>query len=713
MRNFFLLALMGFSFLVTGCGAVRTVVNNLHHDTCVKSHNIFVCAAETTPSVPVAKPPRTCYGVAVRTPHGVDKIAHTNQGPFCASLQRETVRKAFKAKAGVNCYIEGEGGDQEVVCAALWPIFIPMVVGWLLQGLTPTLRRRVVVAAVIAAITLIAIHEANAGITCQKAVNLIEAKEKVMPAFALVLLKGCKIKETGSVKDLLANSDRLESAAKNIVTSAERYCGDSSVRGAGVVECFAKINQLAEIAKGKSLEASNLWLAAKEKADAERRAKAKAQQKAEIKALLKSGDKQVEEAKELIEAMQGLKLEEGSCGGLVFLFLFYFLLARLEGNRCVSVVVLAAMGCLVASFADAAICTSMEGASNKVAAQYGLKIYDCDDEVSQASKDAVFNVIYRGYVAQKGSLSEEYVKGRWARVEDAFWSVWGDAPLWQVKIAAAICSKEFLCGVQIKFSEWESKYWVGSRNNNGSVDCGITQINSGNTEFSCDELQDFTTAFKEQKRIIMLKVRGSSSKSTWRKRIHRYNGSGSKARQYGKKVWSWSGAGVAPAFLGLLLGWVRRRRESIAWVMGHTGVILLLVLPMVALVSCFDSFENDVGGIQERMRAINCSVESQQYICDGIEEPVYYRGRKIYNGNHTRYYKYQSVSTGEMYHPRHRPVCQELGERPFPPELLIELRNLEGARVRALEEGRNKVLGLMVLWILVALGLAWLYREEL
>jgi hypothetical protein len=184
-----------------------------------------------------------------------------------------------------------------------------------------------------------------------------------------------------------------------------------------------------------------------------------------------------------------------------------------------------------------AACTSTEEAVNKVTTQYGFLRYNCDkDEVSRASKDAVYDVIYRGYVAQKGPLSKEYIKTRWARVEDAFWRVWGDAPLWQVKIAAAICSKEFLCGVQIKFSEWESHYWIGSqRNNNGTIDCGITQINSGNTEFSCDELQDFTTAFREQKRIIMLKVRGSSKRSVWRKRIHRYNHA--RNHEYGNKIW--------------------------------------------------------------------------------------------------------------------------------------------------------------------------------
>ncbi len=445
----------------------------------------------------------------------------------------EAYMRALKVMINHGCSIKGG----ELKCANGTGLVLAALFMFLLGRIRPQLRVVIGVTALLAGVVIA--NNADAAVTCQKAVTIISAKEKVAPAVAIVLLEGCNLSTEGSVKDLWNRSTILERAAKRIIASAERYCEDSSVRGVGVVKCFADINQLAKIAEGKSLRASNLWLAAREQADAEKKAEAKALQKAEIKALLNAGDKQVEEAKELIKAMEGLVVEEGSCGGLVFLFLFYFLLARLEGNRCVSVVVLAAMGCLVASFADAAICTSMEKDVNKVAAQYGLKLYDCK-EVSQASKDAVYSVIYRGYVAQKGSLSEEYIRSRWVRAEGAFWSVWGGAPLWQAKIAAAICAKETLCGVTVKFSEWETHRFESPRNSNGTVDCGITQINSNSTSYSCSQLQNLETAFKEQRRIIKLKVRNSNRKDVWEKRIHRYNGSGTKAQKYARLIMSWA-----------------------------------------------------------------------------------------------------------------------------------------------------------------------------
>ena len=110
----------------------------------------------------------------------------------------------------------------------------------------------------------------------------------------------------------------------------------------------------------------------------------------------------------------------------------------------------------------------------------------------------------------------------------------------QAKIAIAICAKEYLCGVTVKFSEWENYRFQGPKNNNGTVDCGVTQINSGSTEYSCDELQNHKIAFEEQKRIIMIKVRGSASKAVWKKRIHHYNGSGPKARAYGQLIINWA-----------------------------------------------------------------------------------------------------------------------------------------------------------------------------
>ena len=201
--------------------------------------------------------------------------------------------------------------------------------------------------------------------------------------------------------------------------------------------------------------------------------------------------------------------------------------------------------------ASAEKCSPDQLAANKVGAQFGAKLYDCEDPeakkpsvITQKKKDAIFEVVWRGFVAKGGlkmGMSKPYVYTRWQRLESVFFKVWGDAPLWQAKVAAAICTKEYLCGVTVKFSQWEGKRWESPKNTDGSVDCGITQINSGSTDKSCDELQDFETAFREQRRIIREKVGNSSKKSVWKKRISRYNGKGKKANAYGKLIWEWSG----------------------------------------------------------------------------------------------------------------------------------------------------------------------------
>lgn len=403
MRNLILLALMGASFLFTGCGALHNVATTLHNNICVESYNKFVCA-DRSPTVSEMPAPRTrlCYGVSVRTKHGVNKIGHTNQGAQCKELQNETLRKAFQSKPGTTCAIEGKGENQVVVCAGFdHPVGILLILLTLLWG--------------------------------------------------------------RGLRDLMVANVEDEGSYHN------RYLGKDYICPFG-----------------------RMWAACK-----------------------------------------------------------------------VMIIAIIAIVMLLASTTNLyAACTDVEVAGNKVAAQYGMVLYDCDrDKVSQASKDAVYNVIYRGYVAQKGRLSKEYIRGRWARVESAFWSVWKDAPLWQAQIAAAICSKEFLCGVQVKYSEWESWRWVGNRtNNNGTQDCGITQINSENTAFSCDELQDFVTAFQEQRRIIMLKVRNSSSKAVWKKRIHRYNHKTNY--EYGVKIWDWSGASFGGVILTFIIGLFRRRRKG-------------------------------------------------------------------------------------------------------------------------------------------------------
>lgn len=152
--------------------------------------------------------------------------------------------------------------------------------------------------------------------------------------------------------------------------------------------------------------------------------------------------------------------------------------------------------------------------------------------------DPVYETLWRVYKDKGGFLSKQYIRTRYERVRLAFEKVWGDEPVWQQQIAIAICTKETLCGVDIKFSEWDKKIFKNT-NKNGSVDCGITQINSINTPYSCKELQNLEIAFREQRRIIHEKVRNKKTKEDWLKRIQYYNGIGPKAREYGRLIRKW------------------------------------------------------------------------------------------------------------------------------------------------------------------------------
>ena len=184
--------------------------------------------------------------------------------------------------------------------------------------------------------------------------------------------------------------------------------------------------------------------------------------------------------------------------------------------------------------------------------------------VPMEKRDAIFNVIWRGYVAKGGlkmGMSKEYIRKRWARAETAFWAVWADSPLWQAQVAAAICVKETNCGVTVKFSEWETHRFESTKNGNGTIDCGITQINSDYTDFSCDELQNLETAFQEQRRHIFMATDNKSEKAYWEKNIHRYNGA--KAYEYGKTVWEWSGATFGWSVIWVFLCGLFRKKTAI------------------------------------------------------------------------------------------------------------------------------------------------------
>lgn len=136
----------------------------------------------------------------------------------------------------------------------------------------------------------------------------------------------------------------------------------------------------------------------------------------------------------------------------------------------------------------------------------------------------------------------------------------------------------------------------------------------------------------------------------------------------------------------------------------QASALFFILSLVIGFASCADTVNNDFGPKEDRIREINKSVQAQKYICDDIPEPVYYRGRKIYNGCHTRYYKYQSTTSGKMYKPKRKPVCQELGERPFTSENLAEIKRIEGELVVGYRQLRNRNfmwVGLMFLFMMI------------
>ena len=142
-------------------------------------------------------------------------------------------------------------------------------------------------------------------------------------------------------------------------------------------------------------------------------------------------------------------------------------------------------------------------------------------------------------------------------------------------------------------------------------------------------------------------------------------------------------------------------------------VLMFFLIPVYCFVSCVDTINNDKGAINDEIRQINRSVESQKWICDGIEEPVYYRGRKIYNGAHTRYYRYQSAKTGAMYRPKKKPVCQELGERPFTQDHYDRINALKAEMDVIDEKQKTKMWWCLGLWLFfTALGV-YIQEDEM
>lgn len=153
--------------------------------------------------------------------------------------------------------------------------------------------------------------------------------------------------------------------------------------------------------------------------------------------------------------------------------------------------------------------------------------------------------------------------------------------------------------------------------------------------------------------------------------------------------------------------------ENITKHLSTTLMIMLVVIPIWTFTSCVSTFNNPMGDREEEIRQINRSVQSQQWICDTIEEPVYYRGRKIYNGCHTRYHRYQSTTTGKMYRPKKKLLCQELGERPFTEENLDRIATLRKEIAQIKDDLNYRMLRNIGIWIFLFLILVYISRDEI
>ena len=102
-------------------------------------------------------------------------------------------------------------------------------------------------------------------------------------------------------------------------------------------------------------------------------------------------------------------------------------------------------------------------------------------------------------------------------------------------------------------------------------------------------------------------------------------------------------------------------------------VVLALVLSSVNFAHA--GFVLDTNTISQR--------DGLKLSCQGIEGEVIYKGRKVYNGVHTRYYKYQNVETNEMFKPKKKPHCVIVGVS------LKKLAEIEAKEKKAYEERKR------------------------
>ena len=83
------------------------------------------------------------------------------------------------------------------------------------------------------------------------------------------------------------------------------------------------------------------------------------------------------------------------------------------------------------------------------------------------------------------------------------------------------------------------------------------------------------------------------------------------------------------------------------------ALITLTIIFGLSITQCTSSY-SDYRNARREVGSVQSHIPLQ---CNGMDELVYYRGRKIYHGAHTRYHRYVGVETGSLYRPKWMMQC--------------------------------------------------------
>jgi len=83
------------------------------------------------------------------------------------------------------------------------------------------------------------------------------------------------------------------------------------------------------------------------------------------------------------------------------------------------------------------------------------------------------------------------------------------------------------------------------------------------------------------------------------------------------------------------------------------ALITLTIMFSLSVVQCTSSY-SDYRTARREVGSVQSHIPLE---CNGMSELVYYRGRKMYHGAHTRYHRYVGAETGTLYRPKWMMQC--------------------------------------------------------